>query len=428
MEITWRWFGHNDKITLPMLRQIGVEGIVTALHDVPLGEVWTREQIRSLREYIESYGLRWSVVESLPVTETIKYGGPDRDQQIETYKKSLRNLAAEGIHTVCYNFMPVLDWARTDLLHPNADGTFNLFFSYAEFAYFDIYILKRNGAREEWSRTAIPSPAGEKRDILAEVDALARTMTPEREHELVENIVIKTQGFVSGNFREDDEAPLEKFRQFLDLYEGIDKAQLRANMKYFLEAIMPVCEECDINMCVHPDDPPIEILGLPRIVRTAEDIRWFLNAVPNPHNGLTFCAGSLSAGAYNDVVAMAREFAPRTHFVHLRSCHIFPNGDFTEASHLGGRADLVELCKIFESLSPSPLPSRSGEGCAQLSNDSVALPLHGGAGRRPLPFRVDHGKTMLGDETRGYNAGYSFLGRMYALAQMQGVLATLHHS
>ena len=393
MELTWRWFGKNDKITLGMLRQIGVEGIVTALHDVPLGEVWTREQIRDLREYIEAAGLRWSVVESLPVTETIKYGGPDRDEQIAIYKQSLHNLAAEGIHTVCYNFMPVLDWARTDLMHPNPDGTYNLYFSYSEFAYFDICILKRPGAREEWARFRFPEGVGAGRDILAEVDELARTSTPERDHQLVENIVIKTQGFVSGNFHEGDEHPLELFHQLLAKYEGIDKTQLRANMKYFLEAIMPVCEECGINMCVHPDDPPIEILGLPRIVRTAEDIRWFLSAVDNPHNGLTFCAGSLSAGAYNDVVAMAREFAHRTHFVHLRSCHIFPNGDFTEASHLGGRANVPELCRIFQHENPT------------------------------LPMRVDHGKTMLGDEARGYNAGYSFLGRAFALAQVQGVLA-----
>ncbi len=395
MELTWRWFGKNDKITLGMLRQIGVEGIVTALHDVPLGEVWTREQIRDLREYIEASGLRWSVVESLPVTETIKYGGPDRDEQIAVYKQSLRNLAAEGIHTVCYNFMPVLDWARTDLMHPNPDGTYNLYFSYSEFAYFDICILKRPGAREEWARFRFPEGVGTGRDILAEVDELARTSTPERDHQLVENIVIKTQGFVSGNFHEGDEHPLELFHQLLAKYEGIDKTQLRANMKYFLEAVMPVCEECGINMCVHPDDPPIEILGLPRIVRTAEDIRWFLSAVDNPHNGLTFCAGSLSAGAYNDVVAMAREFAGRTHFVHLRSCHIFPNGDFTEASHLGGRANVPELCRIFQHENPA------------------------------LPMRVDHGKTMLGDETRGYNAGYSFLGRAFALAQVQGVLAAI---
>ena len=348
MERTWRWFGKKDKITLAQLKQIGVEGIVTALHDVPLGEVWTREKIHDLRAYIESYGMRWSVVESLPVVETIKYGGPDRDHQIEVYKESLRNLAAEGIHCICYNFMPVLDWARTDLLHENPNGSTNLYFNYAEFAYFDIYILKREGAREEWAKFQFPEGVGEGRNVLAEADELAKTMTPEKDHKLVETIIIKTQGFVSGNFSENDEAPIQKFRDFLDLYKGIDKAQLRANMKYFLEAIMPTCEEYGMNMCVHPDDPPIEVLGLPRIVRTEEDIEWFLNAVPNKHNGLTFCAGSLSAGAYNNVVEMAKKFASRTHFVHLRSCHIFPNGDFTEASHLGGRADLIELCRIFE--------------------------------------------------------------------------------
>ena len=391
MERTWRWFGKNDKITLAMLKQIGVEGIVTALHDVPLGEVWTREAIRDLREYIESFGMRWSVVESLPVVETIKYAGPDRDEQIEIYKQSMRNLAAEGVKTICYNFMPVLDWARTDLLHDNPNGSSNLFFSYAEFAYFDIYILKREGAREEW---AAFHKFGD-RNVLAEADELAKTMTPEKDHRLVENIVIKTQGFVSGNFHEDDEHPIELFRQFLDLYKGIDKEKLRENMKYFLEAIMPVCEETGINMCVHPDDPPIPVLGLPRIVNSDEDIEWFLSAVDNPHNGLTFCAGSLSAGIQNDVVALARKYAKRTHFVHLRSCHIFPNGDFTEASHLGGRADIIELARIFESENPG------------------------------LPMRVDHGMTMLGDESRGYNAGYSFLGRMFALGQVQGILATV---
>ena len=391
MERTWRWFGKNDKITLAMLKQIGVEGIVTALHDVPLGEVWTREAIRDLREYIESFGMRWSVVESLPVVETIKYAGPDRDDQIEIYKQSMRNLAAEGVKTICYNFMPVLDWARTDLLHDNPNGSSNLFFSYAEFAYFDIYILKREGAREEW---AAFHKFGD-RNVLAEADELAKTMTPEKDHRLVENIVIKTQGFVSGNFHEDDEHPIELFRRFLDLYKGIDKDKLRENMRYFLEAIMPVCEETGINMCVHPDDPPIPVLGLPRIVNSDEDIEWFLSAVDNPHNGLTFCAGSLSAGIQNDVVALARKYAKRTHFVHLRSCHIFPNGDFTEASHLGGRADIIELAHIFERENPG------------------------------LPMRVDHGMTMLGDESRGYNAGYSFLGRMFALGQVQGILATV---
>ena len=395
MEKTWRWFGKKDKITLSMLRQIGVEGIVTALHDVPNGEVWTREQIRDLREYIESYGMRWSVVESLPVCESIKYGGPDRDQLIANYKESLRNLSAEGIHTICYNFMPVLDWARTDLAHPNPNGTTNLYFSYSEFAYFDIYIVGREGAREEWAAFKVPGIDAE-RDILAEVEALREKMTPEAEHKLVENIIVKTQGFVSGNIREDDEKPVELFKQLLSLYDGITKDQLRENMRYFLSAIMPVCEECGMNMCVHPDDPPFPVLGLPRIVTSEEDIEWFLNAVDNPHNGLTFCAGSLSAGAHNDVVRMAEKFAKRTHFVHLRSCNILPDGNFIEASHLEGRGHLVDLIRIFERHE-----------------------------KADLPMRVDHGRTMLGDEDKGYNPGYSFHGRMLALGQVDGMMAVV---
>ncbi len=384
MEKTWRWFGKNDKITLSMLKQIGVEGIVTALHDVPNGEVWTREKIRDLREYIESYGMRWSVVESLPVCESIKYAGPDRDELIEKYKESLKNLSLEGIHTICYNFMPVLDWARTDLAHPNPDGTSNLFFSHAQFAYFDCCILKREGAEKEYSP-----------EVMAEVEKLKQTMTPEDDHRLVENIIVKTQGFVNGNITENDEHPVELFRQLLDLYKGITKDQLRENMRYFLAAIMPTCNEYDMYMCVHPDDPPFPILGLPRIVNCDEDIEWFLKAVDDPHNGLTFCAGSLSAGAHNDITALAQKYADRTWFVHMRSCKVFPNGDFTEASHLGGRADLVELARIFETVNPK------------------------------LPMRVDHGPNMLGDLDRGYNAGYTFLGRMFAMGQVQGILATV---
>jgi mannonate dehydratase len=391
MEKTWRWFGKNDKITLEMLRQIGVEGIVTALHDVPNGEVWSREKIRDLREYIESYGMRWSVVESLPVSESIKYGGPDRDQLIENYKESLKNLSLEGIHTICYNFMPVLDWARTDLLHDNPNGSSNLYFSFAEFAYFDMHILKRERAEKDWD------DFGKRlnRDILGEVAELKKTMTADDDRKLVENIIVKTQGFVSGNIKEDEERPVELFRELLLLYKGVTKEQLRENMKYFLSAIMPTCEEYGMFMCVHPDDPPFPILGLPRIVTCDEDIEWFLNAVDNPHNGLTFCAGSLSAGGHNDIIKLANKYAERTWFVHMRSCHIFPNGDFTEASHLGGRADLIELARIFEKVNPK------------------------------LPMRVDHGMTMLGDENRGYNAGYSFLGRMFALGQVQGILATV---
>lgn len=382
MEKTWRWFGRKDPITLDMLRQIGVEGIVTALHNIPLGEVWPREEIRSLREEIDRHGMRWSVVESLPVTETIKYAGKDRDEQIEIYKQSMRNLAAEGVKTICYNFMPILDWARTDLEYPNPDGTSNLYFNRAEFAYFDIHILKRENAEKDWTESD-----------LARVEELKSKMTPEGEKRLIDNIIIKTQGFVSGNFSESDYAPVEKFRNMLKLYEGIDKNQLRENMKYFLEAIMPVCEETDIKMCVHPDDPPMSVFGLPRIVTCEEDIAWFLNAVPNWHNGLTFCAGSLSAGAHNDVVKLAEKFADRTHFAHIRICCVEPNGNFKESSHLDPR--LIKIVRTFEEKNPS------------------------------IPMRVDHAPLMLGDEKMGYNPGYSFHGRMLALGMVSGIMATI---
>lgn len=383
MEKTWRWFGRKDPITLDMLRQIGVEGIVTALHNIPLGEVWPREEIRSLREEIERHGMRWSVVESLPVTETIKYAGKDRDEQIEIYKQSMRNLAAECVKTICYNFMPILDWARTDLEYPNPDGTSNLYFNRAEFAYFDIHILKRENAEKDWTESD-----------LARVEELKSKMTPEGEKRLIDNIIIKTQGFVSGNFSESDYAPVEKFRNMLKLYEGIDKNQLRENMKYFLEAIMPVCEETDIKMCVHPDDPPMSVFGLPRIVTCEEDIEWFLNAVPNWHNGLTFCAGSLSAGAHNDVVKLAEKFADRTHFAHIRICCVEPNGNFKESSHLDPR--LIKIVRTFEDKNPS------------------------------IPMRVDHAPLMLGDEKMGYNPGYSFHGRMLALGMVSGIMATIN--
>ncbi len=384
MEKTWRWFGPRDKITLSMLRQIGVEGIVTALHDVPNGEVWTKEKITELRDYIEAHSLRWSVVESLPVCESIKYGGPDRDQLIENYKQSLANLGQCGIHTICYNFMPVLDWARTDLSNPNGNGTSSLYFNIVEFAYFDCCILGRAGAERDYSE-----------EVMRKVRQKAATMTTTDEERLVENVIIKTQGFVNGNIKEGDLNPVQIFRDLLALYRGIDKAQLQENMKYFLEAIMPVCDEYDMNMCVHPDDPPMQILGLPRIVCDEQDIRCFLDAVPNVHNGLTFCAGSLSSGVHNDVVDLARKFASRTHFVHLRSTHVFPDGSFKEAPHLGGRANLIELIRIFEKENPQ------------------------------LPMRVDHAPLMLGDEDKGYNAGYSFHGRMLALGQVEGMMAVV---
>lgn len=384
MEKTWRWFGKKDKITLAMLRQIGVEGIVTALHDVPNGEVWTLEAIKDMKSYIESFGLRWSVVESLPVSEAIKYGGAEREQLIENYKVSLANLGKAGIKTVCYNFMPVIDWIRTDLQHPWADGTSSLYFDKIRFAYFDCRILQREGAENDYTS-----------EELEKVSALDKTITEPEKNELIDTIIVKTQGFVNGNIKEGDKNPVNIFKGLLALYKDIDRDALRENMRYFLTAIMPVCEEYGVNMCVHPDDPPFQMLGLPRIVTCEADIDWILKAVDNPHNGLTFCAGSLSAGLQNDVPALARKFAARTHFVHLRSTNVSPDGNFIEASHLEGRGHLVELVRIFEKECPG------------------------------LPMRVDHGRMMLDDADKGYNPGYSFHGRMLALAQVEGMMAVV---
>ena len=384
MEKTWRWFGKKDKITLSMLRQIGVEGIVTALHDVPNGEIWTVEAINDLKQYIESYGMRWSVVESLPVCEAIKYAGPERDQLIENYKVSLANLGKCGVKTVCYNFMPVIDWVRTDLHHPWADGSSSLYYDRVRFAYFDTRILQRAGAEKDYTE-----------EELRKVAELDKVITEAEKDELVDAIIVKTQGFVNGNIREGDKNPVAIFKRLLSLYDGIDRDALRENMRYFLSAIMPVCEEYGVNMCVHPDDPPFQILGLPRIVTNEEDIDWFLRAVDNPHNGLTFCAGSLSAGEHNDTRELAKKFAKRTHFVHLRSTAAMPGGNFIESSHLSGRGHLIDLIRIFEQENPG------------------------------LPMRVDHGRMMLGDEDKGYNAGYSFHGRMFALAQVEGMMAVV---
>lgn len=386
MRKTWRWFGPADKITLPMLRQIGVEGIVTSLHDVPNGEVWTVEAIERMKYCIEDGGLTWDVVESLPVAEPIKYGGEERERLLENYEESLRNLGRCGIHTVCYNFMPVLDWARTDLAHPWPDGGSSLYFSKAHFVCFDCFILRREGAEQAYA----PEELAEARELFA-------GMTEAEKDALVDAIIVKTQGFVSGNISERDANPVERFRQLLALYRNVTPDILRQNLKYFLQAVLPVCKEWDMRLCIHPDDPPMPLLGLPRIVKNDADIDWLLNCVPDPHNGLTFCCGSLSANPGNDVPALARKYAKRTHFVHLRSTDLLPNGDFIEADHLHGRANLVEVCRIFQEKNPE------------------------------LPMRVDHGRAILGDETRGYNPGYSFHGRMMGQCQMDGVLATLDY-
>jgi len=387
MEKTWRWFGRKDNITLNMLRQIGVEGIVTALHDVPCGEVWTFEAITELKAYIESYGLRWSVVESLPVSESIKYAGANREQLLENYKISLANLGKAGIKTVVYNFMPVIDWIRTDLNYKLADGTSTLYFDKIRFGYFDCYILKRKGAEQDYTS-----------DELMQMLELDIKITQAEKEELINTIIVKTQGFVNDSFKGNVQKPVELFNQLLELYKGIDKNQLRANLKCFLECVIPTAERYGINLCIHPDDPPYPVLGLPRIVGNAEDIEWILNADKSPSNGFTFCAGSLSSGLHNDVPVMAQKFAKRTHFVHLRSTEVAENGNFMEASHLEGRGHLVELVRIFERENPG------------------------------LPMRVDHGKLMLTDGDTKHNPGYSFLGRMFALAQVSGIMAAVKNS
>ena len=291
-----------------------------------------------------------------------------------------------GIKTVCYNFMPVIDWIRTDLNHRLSDGTVTLYFDKIRFAYFDIYILERKQARSDYSA-----------EELQKVDALAKVITQTEKDSLIDTIIVKTQGFINGNIKDGEQNPVALFKSLLALYDGFDKEKLRANLKYFLEKIMPVCEEYGINMCIHPDDPPCQMLGLPRIVTDSDDIEWILNAVDNPCNGLTFCAGSLSAGIQNDVCVLAEKFAKRTRFVHLRSTDVHSNGDFLEASHLEGRGKLIDLVRIFEEQIPT------------------------------VPMRVDHGKLMLDDAGKGYNPGYSFHGRMFALAQMDGVIATVRH-
>lgn len=386
MKKTWRWFGRKDEITLEMLRQIGVDSIVTSLYDLPNGSIWPYEKIKELNNYIESFGISWTVVESLPVSESIKFGGHDRDKLIENYKESLLNLSKVGIKTVCYNFMPVIDWIRTELKYPLADGTFTLYFDKIRFAYFDCFILKRQGAEADYTQ-----------DELNQVYALNKSMTEKEKDDLIYTIIIKTQGFVSGNFNEDTVDSVSKFNDLLSLYNGIDKEGLRNNIKYFLQKIIPVAEELGMKLCIHPDDPPFQVLGLPRIVSSGEDIEWILKAVNNKHNGLTFCAGSLSSGSHNNVPELAKRLASRTHFVHLRSTEVLPNGNFFEACHLEGRGHLLEVIRIMENENPE------------------------------LPMRVDHGKLMLDDVKKTHNPGYSFLGRMYAFGQISGLISAVQN-
>lgn len=384
MQKTWRWFGKNDPITIPMLKQIGVEGIVTSLYHIPPGKVWETDEIDDLSRFIRAQGLVWSVVESVPVAESIKFGGDDRDELIENFRQTIMHLGKLGINTVCYNFMPVIDWIRTDLNKILPDGTSTLFFDKIKFGYFDCKILKRNGAENDYTA-----------EELMKIGQLDKTISQEEKDSLIYTIIIKTQGFINRNIVGENQDPVEAFNSLLKLYEGIDKNQLRENLLYFLQKIIPTADEYGVKLCIHPDDPPFAAFGLPRIVSSEEDIDWILRAIDSSNNGLTFCAGSLSAGVHNDVPLLASKFAKRVHFAHLRSTEVHENGDFLEASHLEGRGQLIETIRIFEKENPT------------------------------IPMRVDHGKLMLDDADKNYNPGYSFHGRMFAQAQVDGMMAVV---
>ncbi|WP_199851494.1 mannonate dehydratase [Parabacteroides pacaensis] len=389
LEKTWRWFGKKDTVLLADLKQMGIKGVVTSLHHLPAGEIWPVEEIKAVRKKIECYGMHWSVVESLPVAEGIKIGSPDRDRLIENYQISLRNLGACGVDTVCYNFMPVLDWVRTDLHFKNRDGGESMLFDYPTLAAFDIYILEREGADESYP-PAIRQKAGQ---IIA-------TLTREQQEELAYNIIIVTQAFVHGVVGEGKNYK-KQFLDYLKTYADIGKEQLRMNLSYFLNEVVPVAENAGVKLCIHPDDPPFPLLGLPRIAGTAEDFQWIWEQNKSLTNGMTFCTGSLSGRQDNDLVKMAEEFASRIHFIHLRNTTFLPNNSFYESGHLKGGVDMYKIVKILLE--------------EQIRRKKV--------GREDIrmPFRPDHGIKILDDYTRIANPGYPLIGRLKGLAEMEGL-------
>ncbi|WP_282282726.1 mannonate dehydratase [Pseudomonas sp. PS02302] len=382
MEHTWRWFGPRDPISLADIRQTGATGIVTALHEIPNGEVWPLAAIAERKALIEAAGLTWLVVESIPVHEDIKRGLPGRERYLDNYRQSLRNLAQCGIDVVCYNFMPVLDWTRTQLAHRLPDGGWALRFDQDAFAAFDLCILQREGAEAEYAAEEIERA----RRHHAGLDDAGR-------EELVRTLIAGLPGAEEGYSVAD-------LRTLLATYAGIDAARLREHLAVFLQAVVPVAEEVGIRLGVHPDDPPRPLLGLPRVVSTATDAQWLLDAVPSPANGLTFCTGSYGVRADNDLVAMARQFAPRIHFVHLRATRREADPrSFHEAHHLDGDVDMVGVIR-------------------ELVREERRRERAGGA---RLPMRPDHGHQLLDDQGRRTNPGYSLIGRLKGLAELRGV-------